>query len=126
MRRGAGIVRFLAVVLALAAQLSSGARTLPESEAASLFLALDTATIFCQAAHPSRPHDAPPARHRFGDAAILQANVRAGQAAILGVVPFVPSPNQGHIVRAAALPEARAPPSRDGVAAYPRGPPDLV
>jgi len=125
-RRAAGIVKFLAVVLSLAAQLSSGARALPDSEAASLLRALDYATIFCQAGHPGRPHDAPRARHRLGDAAILQASLRARQAAILGVAPFVPSPNTGHVVRATALPPARAPPSRDTVAAYPRGPPGLV
>jgi hypothetical protein len=121
----ARLVRFLAVVLALAAQISSGARALPDSDAASLLRALDQATIFCQSGHTKQP-DAPPPRHDAGDQAITQANLRAAQPAMVGIAPLLPSPNTGHLVRAAELPQARAPPWRASEAPYPRGPPSLV
>jgi len=126
LRRSAALARLLAVVLALAGQIASGARAAPDDPAAALLRALDRATIFCRSGVTHRPQDAPVRHHGVGDACVMQTSARVGQLGILGAAVLLPPPNPGHAVRSDGLPQARAPPRRAIVSAYPRGPPGLI
>jgi hypothetical protein len=125
-RQSAHLARFLVVVLALAGQITAGARATPDDPAIALLRALDRATIFCQSGPTHPPHDVPPLRRGLADAFIVQTSARVAQPAILGTAVFLPPPSPGHAVRLEGLPQARAPPLLAVASAYARGPPGLI
>jgi hypothetical protein len=112
--------KLLAVVVALAGQVSAGAVSAP---AASQDAALHAAMILCSAANHPGKDGRPPVHHHVPDPAIAaQALHLVQQAAILDAGNFLAPPPLGAAVWS-GLPAARAPPPRYTAANYPTGPP---
>jgi hypothetical protein len=116
----------LALILALACQVASGAVLPAQAAAASPRTALAAAIVLCQSGH--RPPERKPAPyHAHTDQALVRAIAAsaAHHAALTGSVPRLPVPAMDR-TGAAGPASARAPPASAIPAAYPRGPPSLV
>ncbi len=117
----------LAVLVALVGQLALGAVVLPDESPRSQLAALDAASIFCQAGSDTGGNDKPPIPHHAADYALCPLSVSLAQSMAIPVPDvLLPVPSQSLAMRSGALPQARAPPSRIVIAAYPRGPPSLA
>jgi hypothetical protein len=115
--------KILAVVVALAGQISAGALFCVEGPSGSQNAALHAAMILCRGAnHPGRDGP-PPIHHHLPDPAIAAQAVHfVQQAAIIDPYGVVAPPSFTRAVWS-GLPAARAPPPRYAAAAYPTGPP---
>jgi hypothetical protein len=108
-------------------QLALGSVVLPDDSPQTQLAALDAASILCQAGTTGSGNDRPPAPHHAPDCALCPlAVLLALPAVILTADPVLPEPGSGLQLRPGAPPQARAPPSHDFAASYPRGPPRQV
>jgi hypothetical protein len=122
-RRAARLVRFLAVVVALAGQISGGAAATSGETAVPGRAALDAATVLCLGGTPPARKGIPPVHHHPGDHAIAAARAPLVQpAAIPAAAPVIPPPAPARILRTASA-APRAPPPRCAAASRPRAPP---
>jgi hypothetical protein len=126
-RRAACAIRHLAVLLALAGQICGGALPARADTQGDQRAALESAMVFCQSGHKGSTEAPPPPRHYFTGMAILRGAAQAVQAgAGPAEAPLPPPPSLAWIGAAYAVPQARAPPARQIVFFYSRGPPRLI
>jgi hypothetical protein len=128
-RRIAQGAKFLAIMLALFGQITGSALAAPvgaqgDGQSAARAL-LDAATIFCQPGHASGHDRKLPPRPWADTAAAAVVHLGSQQAFMAAGPPAVAAPRLVGAARG-VLPEARAPPARAIIAAYPRGPPILL
>ena len=115
--------RMLALVIALACQIASGAVPPAEAGAVSASEALAAATVLCQPGHHPSEHTPAPHHHATDSALLRAAAANASDHALAAATPVAtPTPFLTRI-GAVRLPPARAPPAAPLASAYPRGPP---
>jgi hypothetical protein len=115
--------RLLAVVLALASQISAGAVALPKGSSATPSTLLEAAMVLCVGgSHPGKDGLPPIHHHLFDPAIAAQGHHFVHNAAILENDKAVPPP-PASLACWTGVPEARGPPARYAAAAYPTGPP---
>ena len=115
--------KLLAIVIALASQISAGALAVPRQSPESPRALLDAAMVLCLGGnHPGKDR-LPPIHHHLPDpglAAIGHQFVQ--QAAVLDDGMVLAPPPAGRAFWT-ALPKAQGPPARYAAAFYPTGPP---
>ncbi len=115
---------FLVALLALISQLALGAAVLPDHAPADGVAALAAAMVDCAPGAPAAP---PPTHHQQDGSALCPLSVAlALPSVILTPAPILPAPLPMMAMRTASRPQARAPPNRVLIAAFPRGPPALA
>jgi hypothetical protein len=121
--RVARFSRLLAVVLALAGQISAGAMAQTARPSESPRAILDAAMVLCLGSNHPGKDGTPPIHHHLPGPAIAAATHHLAElAAILDVARGLPAP-PAHLAVWTGLPETRGPPARDTAAFYPTGPP---
>ena len=118
------LAKLLAVVLALAGQLSAGALAQETRPAGSPRAMLAAAMVLCLGSNHTGKDGVPPIHHHLPGPVIAAASHHMGQpAAILDDEAGLPAP-AAQLAVWTGLPETRGPPARDGAAFYPTGPPN--
>jgi hypothetical protein len=115
--------KLLAVALALAGQISSGALALPGASFGTPSTLVHAAMVLCLGGGHQGKDGLPPIHHHLPDPAIAALGHHfIQQAAILDRDGALPPP-AASLAFWAGVPEARGPPARYAAACYPTGPP---
>ncbi len=126
LRRVARFARLLALVLALAAQISAGVAATPDAASASPAARLAAAMVLCNGVNHTGKNGNAPVHHHLPDLLIATNLHHAAQQAAAPDPAGVPPRPSARPAFWPVQPEATGPPARYAAAAYPTGPPTFL